>query len=262
MRKGGIHPASTLYFYHHRPPEEKISVLHASIIPENNHSFIQLGDISCGVGSTIGEEIDFAIHVKVGDDAVDSYLAMWYALFFIYQKSLSKKAVPLHAALIAKEGRGVVLIGAGGAGKSTCCARLPLEWQAICDDEVLVVHDGEGKYYAHPFPTWSNFLFNKEGTRRWDIQQSFLIKGLFFITQEEKDTILPLNKTESAVMLNHSAHQVYDKYLRSMGVIQNKIFNGMLLNNAIQLAGKIPSFVLGVSLKGRFWEKIGEMLNI
>ena len=30
-------------------------------------------------------------------------------------------------------------------------------WRSLCDDATLVVRDASGRYWAHPWPTWSRF---------------------------------------------------------------------------------------------------------
>jgi hypothetical protein len=56
----------------------------------------------------------------------------------------------LHGALVAKGGKGVVIVGHGGAGKSTlACALWQEGWELLCDDTTLVEID---RGVARPTP--------------------------------------------------------------------------------------------------------------
>lgn len=78
------------------------------------------------------------------------------ALKFTFRQSVHRGGMPFHAALLEFHGKGVLLSGKSGAGKSTCCRRIMPPWQALCDDEVLLTRSPQGNYLAHPFPTWSD----------------------------------------------------------------------------------------------------------
>jgi len=50
---------------------------------------------------------------------------MRYALYPILDGAVCDGGLPLHAALVEREGVGILIAAASGVGKSTCCKRLP-----------------------------------------------------------------------------------------------------------------------------------------
>ena len=76
------------------------------------------------------------------DDIVDiKFLNMWMALQPVYTRSIQNGGLPFHAALAEFKGKGVLLVGSGDKGKTTCYNRLREPWRGLCDDELLVVLD-------------------------------------------------------------------------------------------------------------------------
>ena len=59
-----------------------------------------------------------------GDETKDIE-AMRHLLLPLYLDTLRRGGFPVHAALAERDGRGILLAGRGGIGKSTCCRRLP-----------------------------------------------------------------------------------------------------------------------------------------
>ena len=77
------------------------------------------------------------------------------ALFPVYDLTVRRGGLPLHGALVEHDGRGVLLVGRSGVGKSTACRRLPPRWNALGDDLALAVRRPGGGFAVHPLPTWS-----------------------------------------------------------------------------------------------------------
>jgi SynChlorMet cassette protein ScmC len=102
---------------------------------------------------------DVICDIGHGENYVQEIIKMLQILNPIFQKAKRAGGLPLHAALAERNGMGFLLAGPGDTGKSTCCHRLPGPWKALCDDESLVVRDHQKGYLAHPFPTWSDYLF-------------------------------------------------------------------------------------------------------
>jgi len=177
----------------------------------------------------------------------DLYAALWDSLYPIYRSVLTAGGAPLHAALVERDGRGCLLAGAGGSGKSTACRLLPPEWRVLCDDETIVLMT-DGKAVAHPFPTWSNFLLDKGGTRQWRVYESVPVAGIFFIEQAENDSLNLLGKGEGALKLYRAAEVVFPDYSDSPGQ------RAELFEVSGNISHNIPTYRLGISLKGRFWE--------
>ena len=168
--------------------------------------------------------------------------------------------VLLHGALSEWNGNGVILAGPGGRGKTTASKRLPHNWQSFCDDATLVVCDHKGGYWAHPWPTWSAFMFNGPGGT-WDVQHAVPLKGIFFLEQAHEDALKPLGIAQSVCLLNESAEQAH--CFISIHSEKNELRGIRLLrfNNICSLAKTVPSYVLRLGRDGAFWEDIEQALN-
>ena len=194
------------------------------------------------------------------DSSETEIITMWNALYPIYGESIQLGGLPFHAGLVESGGRGVIIAGPGDTGKSTCCSRLPDDWNPLCDDEALAVVDNKGNFRAHPFPTWSDYLW-RGSQKTWDVQRSVPVSAVFFIEQSENDEAISLGQGKAAVYMNESSIQVCRKYWRRADDAFQRTFRRDLFVNACEMAKKIPAFRLRVNLHGRFWEEIERALG-
>ncbi len=192
--------------------------------------------------------------------ATDSYVGMRDSLAVVYWQSLRRGGLPFHAALAEHQGRGFILAGASGTGKSTCCRRLSTPWQARADDEVLVALTPEGRYVAHPFPTWSDYFMNR-GNPTYRVQEPVPLAGLFFMEQAPEDECFPLSPAEALVQTIISGQVALSHFLWYCGPEAAKSIRSDLFANACELVKRVPAFRLRVSLTGRFWEKLEAALG-
>ncbi len=185
--------------------------------------------------------------------------SMRHVLLPLYLEALRKGGFPIHAALAELEGRGVLLAGRGGVGKSTCCRRLPPPWRAPADDLALVVRDASGRYFAHALPTWSAVRSGREGP--WDVKRSISLEAIFFLEQSDEDEATPAGRGEAAVACRRSAMEVF----WSVGpfMLREDPMNvaTRAFENAVDFSLAVPAYLLRVSLTGRFWEGIEEALE-
>jgi SynChlorMet cassette protein ScmC len=184
---------------------------------------------------------------------------MWLCLSPVYKRALESGGLPLHAALVERNGTGVLLAAPGGTGKSTCCRRIVPPWKALCDDLTVAVADTDRQYRVHPFPTWSDYLWERSGTT-WDVQQHLPLSALFFLEQGTTDEVIPLGKGQASVLITESAAQVYQSIWRNLLPEEERRFKKKIFENACELAKGIPAFQLRVSLNGRFWEEMDRTL--
>jgi len=192
---------------------------------------------------------------------LDDYLVIWYLIHVIYDQSLSLGALPCHAGLAEYKGKGILLAAPGGVGKSTACSRLPDGWKSLCDDEALVVLDKNGTYRVHPFPTWSDYLFQR-AQNTWDVQYSIPLSGIFFLEQSESDEVIPIASNQATLYISRSANEVFKRSRMCMNHEERMEQVIQVFNNACELAKAIPAFRLRVSLNGRFWEEIEKVLGL
>ena len=159
-----------------------------------------------------------------------------------------------------RAGQGFLLVASGGKGKSTCCRRLPDDWRPLCDDEALVVLNEEKNYQAHPFPTWSDHLWQRSDNT-WNVEYSVPLMGIFFLEQSEADAVEPLGEGRAAVLMTESAAQICEKFWRNLAEEDQKKHRTELFDNACEMAQRIPAYRLKMSLEGRFWEKMEEVIG-
>jgi len=205
-----------------------------------------VADIICDIGDEDSPEVEFS--------------KMRFLLFLIYQQVQETGGLPLHAALLERNGRGVVISAPGGTGKSTCCLRIPLPWRALCDDETMIVRGKGAEFITHPFPTWSWFLSGRSaGT--WDVQKQIPLEAIFFLEQSAVDEVVPLGDGEAAAMLTKAIAEFWE-FLWIAHYGNGRIpFRARVFENACGLAKAVPAYRLKASLVGRFWEKMEEVLG-
>lgn len=103
-------------------------------------------------------------------------------------------AVLIHGGLVSRAGRGILLCGDSGIGKSTCIARLSAGWDRHCDDAAILVRHGGG-YYAHPLPTWSRF---RSGGHRETFASAVPVKvdRIYLLSRGKTDQASALERLE------------------------------------------------------------------
>ena len=168
--------------------------------------------------------------------------------------------VLIHGALAEFHGHGVILAGHGGVGKTTAVGRLPWPWRSLCDDTTLVVKDARGGYWAHPWPTWSSFLFGGNGGS-WDVQYAVPLAGIFFLNQALEERIEPLKPVAAACLLNESAEQAFISALVHMTPEAVRTHRLRRLDSIVSLAKSIPVFQLHLSVNGAFWPELEKVLE-
>jgi len=202
---------------------------------------------------------DIICEVGLEEDQIMGFLIMWFSLFPIYQQAQHRGGMSFHAALVERNGIGVLLAAPGEAGKSTCCRRIPHPWRSLCDDETIIVRDNQNGYLAHPFPTWSDYMWQGSG-RTWDVQQSISLAAIFFLQQAETDEVIPFGQGQTALLINRSESCVV---LRNRAILdrEEKMTSRMKsFSNACEIARTIPGYILRVSRSGQFWEEIEKVL--
>ncbi len=205
----------------------------------------QVEDVLCEIRPPVTREISIA--------------SMWLALDPIYRRAIELGGLPLHAGMLEKAGEAFILVAPGATGKSTCCRRPPSPWGSPCDDEVLVVVDNQGQFLAHPFPTWSDHLWGAS-PKTWVVEESYPVKGIFFLKRSDRDLALPVGQAEAAMLISGSAHQVLAKSVRGLSRYERKLLKKQVFDNACSLSKQIPAFVLQFTLTGEFWRQMDDAI--
>jgi SynChlorMet cassette protein ScmC len=165
----------------------------------------------------------------------------------------------LHSALAEWRGLGVILAAPGGTGKTTASRRLPSPWQSLCDDATLVVRDGLGKHWAHPWPTLSRFVTDGEGGS-WQVQDAVPLGGIFFLVQSPEERLEAVGRGEAAAMLVQAAKQASWGMMRGLDPAESRRIQVRLFDNVCSLAQSVPTYLLRLSLTGAFWEELERVL--
>lgn len=176
------------------------------------------------------------------------------------RESQARGGVLLHGALAERDGTGVILAAPGGTGKSTASSRLPAPWRSLSDDTTLVVRDAQGRYLAHPWPTWSRFQDGGPGGD-WDVQHAVALKGIFFLAQAAADHAEPVGPGQAASLLVEGLRQAAQ--FMPVGLFQEEVRALHLegFNNLSALARTIPAHILHISLTGTFWTELDRVLD-
>lgn len=177
----------------------------------------------------------------------------------VFEETIRMGGLPLHGALVERRGEGMIIVGRSGAGKSTCCRRFPPGWQVLGDDLAIVVLDADGGYRAHPLPTWSAF---ESGGNGWPCRanHSVPLRAFFFLQQVPDNGVEPLAGAKTALVIERACKEAllpFDFF--SPG--HASFLGENVFANAVSLAAAVPAFRLRVSLDGRFWEKMDEVLK-
>ncbi len=175
------------------------------------------------------------------------------------REAQARGGVLLHGALAERDGNGVIWVAPGGTGKSTASNRLLPPWHSLCDDTTLVVRDGDGKYWAHPWPTWSRFQDNGPGGT-WDVQRAVPLKAVFVLTQAPIDRTERVGPGQAVSLLTESVAQA--SIFMTMGLPKDELRALYLerFNNLCSLTRVIPAHLLYISLTGAFWHEIEQVL--
>jgi SynChlorMet cassette protein ScmC len=195
--------------------------------------------------------------VTVGEEG---YAAMSDALLPIFSQVTSKGGLPFHSALVEKDGKGILLGGTSGIGKSTCSRRIPRPWRALADDLALIVRTGDRSYAVHPLPTWSDYFWHR-GTPTWRVETSVPLSAVFLLERSEHDLAAPVGQGEAALRLYRLAGEASRLCLGRASVPELKPVRLDSFDSASAIARAVPCFTLKVSLKGRFWEEIERVVS-
>ena len=205
----------------------------------------EIPDIVCEIEHACSHELDI--------------IKMWTALYGIYLRSLNSGGLILHGALVERNGRGVLLAGPGGAGKSTLSRRFPPDWHALSDDQSLIVLDDQGRYLAHPIPTWSDHLW-RGSEQNWNIQYHVPLAAIFFIEQAVSDKVVPTGQGQAAVRITDSCTEAINPVWWNMDMEEKNSIKKKIFDNACDMAMTVPAYILRNSLNGCFWNEMKKVI--
>ena len=214
---------------------------------------------SCKISLGTSRKIDHPkSSIQESRQLYDTFVQM---MKIIYRDVLARNGLFLHGALAEKNGFGVILAGPSGVGKTTASVRLSGPWHSLSDDITLVVCDDQGRYWGHPWPTWSFFSESNNSGRKWEVSYAVPLKGLFFLAQSLEDRAERIGAGQAAGMLLETARQASSPLVNRNSNDNLTAMNLQLFNNACIMAKSMRSFILNVSLNGQFWKEMDIALN-
>jgi hypothetical protein len=176
------------------------------------------------------------------------------------RQAQARGGVLIHGALVERDGIGVILAAPGGTGKTTASNRLPAPWRSLSDDTALVVRDPQGKYWAHPWPTWSRFMGGGPGGT-WDVQTAVPLKGIFVLYRAAENRAERVGPGHAVSLLVECVGQVSTYMAPGLGKEELQALHLERFDNLCTLARIIPVHVLHISLTGAFWQEIDQALE-
>jgi SynChlorMet cassette protein ScmC len=190
------------------------------------------------------------------------YINMWNLLYAIYQPVVGRGGLSLHAGLVAADGKGIMIAGRSGQGKSTTCRRLSECWSVLSDDETLIVYDKDRGYRSYPMPTWSDYLWRRI-ENKVPVNRSVPLSAIFFIEQSELDEVIPIeNRAEVSMLLNRSATEASLRHLPLLQKKRRRNEATMIFDNACTMAKSIPAFRLRLTLTGNVRDLIEKAIKL
>jgi len=206
----------------------------------------------------IGDTINCVLKPDDSNYMISVVQSIWLSMIIgLHAETLG--GLLLHGALAERDGVGVILAGHSNAGKTTASERFPAPWRSLCDDMTLVVRDRQGLYWAHPLPTWSNFMPDRLGGS-WKVRQAVPLKGIFFLQQAECDLAEPVDAAQAAALLIGSAGQASFGVSRYMDRDEIRLLRLRRFDTVCELVQIVPSHYLHLSLTGAFWHEIERVL--
>jgi SynChlorMet cassette protein ScmC len=165
----------------------------------------------------------------------------------------------VHGALAEWNGQGVILAGPGGVGKTTASKRLPHPWRSLSDDNTLIVKSPDGSYWAHPWPTWSQYRQGKMNGS-WDVQAAVKLRLICMLTQNKKDRVSQLPTRQAISEMVDVSGQTF--FIMANGMDKDAIrrINLLRFENAITMSKWVPICRLEISRNGKFWKEIEKFL--
>jgi SynChlorMet cassette protein ScmC len=209
----------------------------------------------------IGDEKEEAAICILSDHFNDEpfFMQMSYIFALISSIALNQGCIFIHGGLVEKDHMGLIFAGRSGVGKTTAVNRIPPPWTPLCDETTLIVKDDRGVYWAHPMPTRSRFREEGPGGV-WNVQHSVPLKGIFFLIQDDEEQLIPLNRINSAFLINQFADEAMGALFGWCDIKTRTPIFTQILSSSSAIAQAVPAYILRLSLNGTFWEDVDRIL--
>jgi SynChlorMet cassette protein ScmC len=262
LKTGTVTNGKTLLISHRNPvsPESTSHHIPPANIDTSTHSEWQALDLETLVIWKHKTRPEFICSLGDNLDYREELYALWNSLLPIHHQAVHSGGIPLHGALVERNGKGIILAAPGGTGKSTSCRRLPEGFRTLGDDVALAVKTEHGAYHAHPLPTWSDHILRRSD-RTWDVQEHLQLNAVFFIMRAFSNRIEPLGQGYATALINQSSMQICHVFTERIQTKAGDEFKRILFGNASHLAVTVPAWMIYISQTGPFWLEIDKALK-
>lgn len=158
------------------------------------------------------------------------------------------------------DGVGVIMAASSGTGKTTASKRLSLPWTSLCDDLTLVVRDAQGNYWAHPWPTWSQFWDGQPGGA-WNTPRAVPLVAIFLLARNQHDYTEEIGSGRSLSLLLEIAKQAVHAREWRQKTSQVRTVRLMRFDNLCTITKVVPVRILHFSADGKFWVAMEKALQ-
>jgi len=160
----------------------------------------------------------------------------------------------------SRQGVGVIMAASSGTGKTTASRRLRFPWTSLSDDLTLVVRGVDGNFWAHPWPTWSQFWDGGAGGV-WNTPRAVPLSTIFIVARNEQDGVEEIGPGRSVSLLLEVARQAVHPKERRQKTDQFRTIRLMRFNNLCNMAKVVPVRILHFSAHGMFWVEMEKALQ-
>jgi SynChlorMet cassette protein ScmC len=202
----------------------------------------------------------FHCFFKETDDSKLWILQLMEVATLIAAESQRRGGVLLHGALAELNGNGVILAGPGGGGKTTASQRLPFPWRSLCDDTTLIVPDGQKKFWVHPWPTWSKFLFGGTGGC-WDVQRATPLRAIFLLSKTGDNGVQSIGTARATANLFNLSEEVSMPITRALSPDDLRKYRCQRFNNICKMVKTVPNYLLHLKTDNGFWKDVESKLD-
>ena len=179
----------------------------------------------------------------------------------IAHASERKGGVLVHGALAEWKGQGVLLEGISGAGKTTASKRLPSPWISHCDDVTLIVKTPQGRFWAHPWPTWSRYS-RGDLDAAWEVSRGTGLSAIFLIRRADADRVSPVSRRQAIAEILGASEHVASPMAMGMERAVIRRLRRLRFDNIVNLVSAVPVSILDISMHGAFWGEIEKNLGV
>ena len=151
------------------------------------------------------------------------------------------------------------MCGGAGMGKSTASRRLTRPWVSLSDDASLVVPGDDGRFWAHPWPTWSRFFPGGAGGS-WETGSAVPLLAVFFLSRRPPEVAGVLSPITGTGLLVRSGEECSWLSLRDKPPGEVRLIRRRRFENAWRLAHAVPAYGLHLTLTDPFWEEMDSVL--